>query len=102
MKSIINYTEQEKKDIANLEKKLFEKLYKAGFNSINKQFDDFSRSYGYSQYTFKGKVKQEVINVLGRLPTADEVILMVESYFHFGAVCSINEDGIFHGKVNTD
>ena len=64
-------------------------------------FVDYVQKTGYAHYTFKGTVSQELIDLLGRMPTTDEIILIVDGYSHFGATCSFN--GLnFEGRVNTD
>ena len=59
---------------------------------------------GYAHYDFFGSYTEELIKELGRHPTANEIILMVDGGLnHFGASCSIVEEEMrFNGSVNTD
>lgn len=61
------------------------------------------KSPGYAHYTFEGKLDPIVAEKLGRLPTPEELIILVDGgRVHFGASCSLNPDGTFIGRVNTD
>lgn len=65
-------------------------------------FEDYRHDSGYTHYKFSGKVSQALINALGRVPTGDEIIMLVDSGFsHFGASCCM-DDLRFSGRVNTD
>lgn len=66
--------------------------------------EDLQRRYVYAHYRFSGKYTPRLIELLGRQPSADEIIMLVDGGFsHFGATCTINhETREFQGRVNTD
>lgn len=98
MKAIDLYTDEESIQMYTKYKSLMDKL--AG-TSKSDWFVDYKQKNGYAHFTFKGTVSQKLIDLLGRMPTADEIILMVDGYSHFGASCSFNGNN-FDGRVNTD
>lgn len=82
--------------------KLNELAVKTAGLTRSQMFKDFSIRTGYAHYTFSGYLTPLLVKRLGRKPTADEIIMLVDSGFsHFGASCSINGN-YFSGRVNTD
>lgn len=67
-------------------------------------FEGLTRCSGYAHYRFKGKYTERLVRLLGRQPSDDEIIMLIDHGFsHFGATCSINhETREFYGRVNTD
>ena len=65
---------------------------------------DVRRRTGYAHYTFEGRYTHRLVELLGRHPTSDEIIMLVDGGFsHFGATCGVSHDRmIFSGRVNTD
>lgn len=99
MKAItsLNKDEMEKYD------KIFSELWKSIKDIRKDLYKCYTKTNGYAHYTFSGKVPQNLIDALGRMPTSEEIIMIVDTGFsHFGASCSIRPDGSFSGRVNTD
>ena len=70
--------------------------------SYSELFDNFDKSIYRGRYTFSGKVSDALVERLGRLPTMDEIIILVDRGFsHFGAE-GILDGRSFSGRVNTD
>lgn len=65
---------------------------------------DVKRRTGYAHYTFDGSYTPLLVELLGRHPTSDEIIMLVDGGFsHFGATCNVSHDRMtFSGRVNTD
>ena len=100
MKAIVNYTDSEYARQLDAYTELREKV--KGIHKAD-MFCDFTRCVGYAHYTFSGRCTAALVERLGRLPTSDEVIMLVDNGFsHFGASCTIDSNGDFHGRVNTD
>lgn len=99
MKAIVEYTNEEAEAMAKKWKELRDKT-----NSIarNELFDNYARTSGYAHYKFSGDITDKLIEALGRMPSPDEIIMLIDGGFsHFGASCSIN-DRHFSGRVNID
>lgn len=81
----------------------YKKLREAVAGTTSKDwFINFDRKSGYAHYRFSGYVSEALVAMLGREPTADEIIMLVDSGFnHFGASCSIFNRR-FNGSVYTD
>ena len=62
---------------------------------------EYSRKSGYAHYTFTGTVLPTFTEVVGRSATAEDIILLVDGYSHFGASCNLNGNS-FSGRINTD
>lgn len=62
------------------------------------------RRTGYAHYTFEGNYTPWLVELLGRHPTSDEIIMLVDGGFsHFGATCGVSRNRMtFSGRVNTD
>ena len=98
MKAVIELTPQECDMLSQIYNDLRSKTGKTAFNELIK----LSRNYGYAHYDFSGEIQQTLIDLLGRMPTSDEIIMLVDDGFsHFGASCSIH-DRKFSGRINTD
>lgn len=66
-------------------------------------FTVLQRETGYAHYRFRGKVSEKLVDLLGRMPTPDEVIMLVDHGFsHFGASCTLSPSGEFTGQVYVD
>lgn len=67
-----------------------------------KLFNDYTRKRGYAKYDFSGIVSDELVSALGRMPTEEEIIILVDRGFsHFGAKCTLNGNS-FIGRVYID
>lgn len=56
----------------------------------NELLSNLKRTFGYAHYTFSGRITDKLVELLGREPTANEIIMIVDSGFsHFGAQCTI-------------
>jgi hypothetical protein len=65
-------------------------------------FDDFKKKVSYARYEFSGTIKDELIEMLGRMPTPEEIIRLVDGDLcNFGASCRISGRH-FSGYVYTD
>ena len=99
MKLVTSYTkdEYEKQSVAFLML-----LANTSGLTIDQMFSDFKRINGYAHYGFSGFVTPLLIQRLERMPTPEEIIMIVDNGFsHFGATCTINGN-YFSGKVCTD
>lgn len=99
MKAIVEYTKEEHEAMRVKYQELLDITRSMDGSAVEK----LDKSRGYAHYTFSGKVSTALIDALGRLPTGDEVIMLVDGGFsHFGASCRVASDGTFSGRVNTD
>lgn len=99
MKAICEYSNEEYEAARSRYMELYEKTrnYKRDELLVN-----YTRKFGYAHYTFRGYIGDKLIEALGRMPTADEIIMLVDGGFsHFGATCTISGRN-FSGKVCTD
>lgn len=100
MKAITEYTNEEMIVRRSEQNKLFDLI--KDVKTIAEKFELYERKSGYAHYTFKVKPSQALLDAIGRAPTKDEIIMIVDSGFsHFGATCS-EHNGIYSGRVNTD
>lgn len=62
------------------------------------------RQRGYAHYKFNGVYTPWLVELLGRHPDEDEIIMLVDGGFsHFGATCSVRTESMhFAGRVNID
>lgn len=98
MKAIVSLTDEE----FDQQNAVLEHLRKVLKNEPRSAFIDCNKAYGYAHYSFSGHIKPELVKRLGRQPTEDEIIMLVDGGFsHFGASCTINGD-FFRGLVNID
>lgn len=99
MKAIVDYTDEEIQVMRERLTKLKEAV--KGTNSRD-WFENYTKSYRYGHYCFSGDITDKLIELLGREPTTDEIIMLVDNGFsHFGAGCSIIGRH-FNGHVDTD
>lgn len=98
MKAIVEYTAQEYNEMKDKQHELFEKIKGYTYGELIA----FVKTYGYAHYGFSGVYTESLVEALGREPTPDEIIILVDGGFsHFGATCNINGRH-FRGRVNTD
>lgn len=99
MKAIVDYTDEEYKkqsEICNNILKLVKSI------PYEERWKRNERKSGYAHYTFVTEPTEKMIEVIGRKPTTDEMIMIVDNGFsHFGASCS-EHNGVYTGRVNTD
>ena len=59
---------------------------------------------GYAHYTFHGSYTDKLVERLGKIPDAEELIMLVDNGFsHFGASIYVDHGHkIFSGRVNID
>jgi len=96
MKACVERTSEEAKEITQQFEELKEKTKDI------KCFNNYERVTGYAHYKFKGLISKELVEALGRNPTVDEIMLLVDrGWSHFGASCSIIGNK-FSGRVSTD
>lgn len=99
MKAIFEQTGHERERLTEV---LNEIKAKTQGMSLSEMFDAYNNSIFYGRYKFSGKVSDALIERLGRMPTEEEIIMLVDrGFYHFGA--TIKLDGRhFSGQVNTD
>lgn len=99
MKAITTYSAEE---YDNQQARMAELSSRIAGASLTQLLTDLNRTVGYAHYRFTGRFTPLLVERLGRQPTADEIIMLVDGGFsHFGASCSINGN-YFSGRVNTD
>lgn len=101
MKAICELTTPEHDALSNKYKVLLEKTKGVSKSEL---FELFTKKPGYAHYVFDGYVSNKLIDLLGRMPDEDEIIMLVDGGFsHFGARCRFDTGRRhFHGRVNTD
>ena len=63
---------------------------------------NFTKVPSYAKYEFAGEITDRFVELLGRMPTEEEVIILVDRGFsHFGAMCTITERFV-RGRVYYD
>jgi len=99
MKAITEYTEDEFIKQGEIRNNIMGAVKNIPYNE---KWDMREIKRGYAHYAFKVKPSQKMIDAIGRAPTTDEVITIVDDGFsHFGASCS-EHNGIYSGRVNID
>jgi len=99
MKAITEYTEDEFIKQGEIRNNIMGAVKNIPYNE---KWDMREIKRGYAHYAFKVKPSQKMIDAIGRAPTTDEVIMIVDNGFsHFGASCS-EHNGIYSGRVNID
>ena len=99
MKAIVELTPEEHEVLRKISDNVSEKV--KGFTRSD-YFEDYNKKPGYAHYQFSGKITDKLIDLLGRDPTSDEIIILVDGGFsHFGASCQIRGNS-FSGRVNID
>lgn len=66
-----------------------------------KSFIEYTRKSGYAHYDFTGTILPGFKEAVGRDATAEDIILLVDGFSHFGASCGVNGNK-FSGRINTD
>lgn len=98
MKATVELTKEELKKYNEMYDNLQKKIKGVDMNELI----SYSRTSGYAHYKFTGTYTEKLCEALGRTPTGEEIIMLVDGGFsHFGASCSVY-DGHFTGRVNTD
>ena len=98
MKAIVEYTRQEYIEMRDKHHDLLDRISRYDYKDLL----EFSKTVGYAHYSFSGAYTETLVKALGRVPTPDEIIMLVDGGFsHFGATCNINGRH-FRGRVNTD
>lgn len=99
MKAICELTKREHDALSKKYAALREKTKGVRMDEL---FTHFKKTPGYASYTFNGYVSDKLIDLLGRKPDSDEIIMLVDSGFsHFGATCTVNNRS-FSGRVYVD
>lgn len=100
MKAITAYTSEEYEQMRDK----CHKLNEAVKPYDRRELITIQRRSGYAHYQFKGTYTDALVAALGRQPTEDEIIMLVDGGFsHFGATCSIDKvHRTFTGRVNID
>lgn len=67
-------------------------------------FMRYSYNAGYSQISYVGSYTEDFERLLGRVPTEDDIISVIDSdSYNFGGYCNINtEERTYSGKVYID
>lgn len=99
MKPITAYTDEERQAMLEKWNALKQKIggeFKTGL------FDNYRRDGYYAHYEFSGDISDRLIAMLGREPSAEEIIMIVDNgFYHFGATCEISGRH-FAGEVDID
>lgn len=99
MQPITAYTDEERQAMLEKWNALKQKIggeFKTGL------FDNHRRDGYYAHYKFSGDISDRSIAMLGREPSAEEIIMIVDNgFYHFGATCEINGRH-FAGEVDID
>lgn len=99
MKPVVELTESEYKLLSEIWQNLRARTNEVSRNELITL--DY-RAYGYTHYNFSGEIHQRLVDLLGREPTDDELIMLVDGGFsHSGASCTIFGRS-FQGCVCTD
>ena len=99
MKAITEYTPGEYQVMLGVYNTLRSKI--SGYHTIE-LLDNLQRKFGYAHYIFSGHITDKLVELLGREPTATEVIMLVDVGFsNFGAQCTITGRN-FSGIVYID
>lgn len=100
MEAIVIMSHERKEKLTAVYTELLAKT--KGYSVYRDLFENYTRKPGYAHYVYSGKISDKLVELLGREPTSDEVIMLVDSGFsHFGATCTISGRN-FSGRVNTD
>lgn len=100
MKAITEYTPQEYSKMHQKREALCEAIKGVPLDELLAS----TVERGYACYRFTGVYTPYLVELLGRHPDADEIIMLVDGGFsHFGASCTVNNDSQqFHGFVYVD
>lgn len=98
MKAIVALTQEEYKEYSDIQTSLYNHIQGHSLDELITT----TRRTGYAHYRFGGTFTDKLVELLGRNPTPEELIILVDGGFsHFGAECGITGH-TFSGRVNTD
>ena len=98
MKAIIALTQEKHKEYSDIQTNLYNRIQGHSLDELLQ----FNRRTGDAHYRFEGSFTDKLVELLGRTPTPEEIIILVDGGFsHFGADCHISGHN-FSGKLNTD
>ena len=99
MKAITEYTPGEYQYMLGVYHTLCGKI---SGHYTNELLGNLQREFSYAHYRFSGRITDKLVELLGREPTATEVIMLVDAGFsNFGAQCTITGRN-FSGIVYID
>lgn len=100
MKAITDYTDEEYLKMQEKSRA----LHKAIDGIKRDELFTYTKRRGYAKYDFWGSYTDKLVEVLGRHPDAEEIIMLVDDgYSHFGAACMLNpREKAFSGYVYID
>lgn len=98
MKAIVALSKEEFTHFQTIQNSLYSKIQGHNMDELI----TYTRRSGYAHYKFEGMYTDKLVELLGREPLPNEIIMLVDGGFsHFGAECHISGH-TFSGKVNTD
>ena len=102
MKAIVEMTPKECEQALTKYTEITRLVNKSGLS--RDELITYTKRSGYAHYSFEGSYTDNLVALLGREPTEDEIIMLVDSgYMHFGAQCRIDKTHHrFAGRVNID
>lgn len=93
---MVDMSEEERMRVHNILIFLYYRLVGIDLNVL---FNGFVRSSYRAPCHFYGEVSEELIKRLGRMPTPEEIVMIVDSGFsRFGATCTLN-GRYFYGYI---
>lgn len=99
MKAVVELSKEEYQKLSVIRENIIGKIKGLSHEDM---WDEYEKKYGYAHYKFTVKPSEKMIAAIGREPTTDEMIIIVDGGFsHFGASCS-EYKGTYTGQVNTD
>lgn len=97
MKAVTELSMKELIELHKLQNRLHLKIADLHFHEL---FEFYSTKDLNGSSIFSGKASQALIMRLGRVPTPDELIILLVGTRHNGAHCSITADGFFVGAIH--
>ena len=102
MRAVISYNHDEYVEMTIIWNELKDKIGRNKENYNREDLIDVDETPSYGRYRFSGEYKDKLVELLERVPTEDEIIMIVDDgFYHFGAKCTI-EGKSFKGFVDTD
>ncbi len=102
MRAVISYNQDEYVEMTRIWNELKDKIGYGKESYHKKDLIDVDETPSYGRYRFSGEYKDKLVELLGRAPTEDEIIMIVDDgFYHFGAKCTI-EGKSFKGFVDID
>lgn len=99
MKAIVECSDREVTSLSDAYVRLHEKV--SGTTRAD-WFKNYTERSGYAHYDFSGTYTDKRVELLGREPSENEIIMLVDgSFSNFGAQCTITGRH-FTGRVNAD